>query len=433
MGMDFRLHTPDELDNIAKTNFDRFKELSKYYFENDRDFFESVIVPLIKKYKSYESLPDGSELTNQTINVSDDFNLNNDIPDLLLRELTNDKPDKQIGNKKKIILLSITAITLLLTTLVLFYFLIYNTNYRQGVKYLKDKKYDLALEKFGEIDSNSETFKTIEPAINFTRASKYFEDLNYREATIYYKKINPESEFFNDARIQIDKINSDQNIIYVKGLNHIAANELNDALNELKRIEPLNINYNKAQSKIMYVKGLIEFNLKNYENADTYFKRVEISDEFYNDIVSKQPIISDYLTKKQDLEYDKYYAKALMELSDQIEDQFQLCNDQTFTYLKNTYIPKLIELRSRLNSLSYPSKEKKANLIEFKNSILDWVNSYIEYGESLNKYGYNSNYNSDQMWSNYGYILHSQKDTGEEYHQKILREYKKLQLEYDLN
>ncbi len=42
----FRLHTPEELQRIAEENFERFKEVSKYYYENDFNFFEVTILDL---------------------------------------------------------------------------------------------------------------------------------------------------------------------------------------------------------------------------------------------------------------------------------------------------------------------------------------------------------------------------------------------------
>lgn len=417
-----RLHTPQELEDIAKTDFERFKQISKYYYENDFPFFEEFIIPIIERHKNSTSFEsqylDKPEVTNES------------ITEVLL--ISNVKP-KTPWNKK-LILYALTSLILISTALVLYYTLIYRNSYRQGIGYLKDKNYPAALEKFAEIDSTSDSFPKIQDALNFAKGCKSFDEQDYRSAATYLRKVNNSSEFYEESKTLLDKIVNDPNIIYYKAINHINQKEYDEAMNELQRVKPSDIHYNQSQSKIMYVRGVIEYNLGNYENANTYFGQVEKTDEFYQDIIAKQPAIDNYINTQRDKESDISYARTLIQIADDFEDEHQLFeNVDTFIYTKNTYLPRLIQLRSQLNSSYYGANKKNSSLTDFKTLILKWMNSYIDYAESLNTYGYYSNYNANSMWYNYGNTLRSKRGLGKELHQKVIKNYKEIQSQFGLN
>lgn len=55
----FKLHTPEELQKIAEEDFERFKEVSKYYLENDYEYFKNEILPILNdESKELHANPD---------------------------------------------------------------------------------------------------------------------------------------------------------------------------------------------------------------------------------------------------------------------------------------------------------------------------------------------------------------------------------------
>lgn len=74
-----RLHTPEELEHIASTDFNRFKEIAKYYFDNDLEYYNKVVKPLLNKYPE----------TNQNIDISNEKEY--DIPIKKYNEYTTDE------------------------------------------------------------------------------------------------------------------------------------------------------------------------------------------------------------------------------------------------------------------------------------------------------------------------------------------------------
>lgn len=425
----FKLHTPEELQKIAEEDFERFKEVSKYYYENDFDFFEEFILPIIEKHKHHEINVQAS-LHHQDFDESI-TDISNHVIEIADKTSTVTTPKRKL--KSRLYVYGAVSLLLVIITMLLYYYLIYNDSYRQGLKLIKEKNFLGAIEKINEIDSSSNSFFKSREALNFAIASKLFEEKNYREAIQYFRKIDVNSEFYPETKLKMDIFANDPIIIYLKGLNHIYAKEFDEAINELLRVKPNEQNYAQAQSKLMYIRGLLEFNNGNYGNADTYFKGVEKADEFYPDILSKQSTINNFLTQQQDNEYHVSYARNLIQIADDIEDEHQLSINNTWTYFKNTYLPRLINLRSQLNSAYYGATNKSAILTEFKNLILKWVNAYISFAEAINTYGYYSNYSPDNMWANYGYTLNIKRDLGQELHQKVIKKYKEIQSQYRLN
>jgi tetratricopeptide (TPR) repeat protein len=429
----FRLHTPEELTQIAENNFERFKEIAKYYYDNDFQFFEDSILPILEKHKQKNF--DVNSDNDKTIKIENDNKFNEQKTDIgtYLPEQKVKSKSEIYKKKRKLFIYGISSLILVSMALLLYYFLIYNNSYRQGMTFLKNKDYSQALEKFSEIDSTSHSYVQLQSAINFAKASKYFEEQNYKDAIIYFKKVDANSDFYEETKLNIDKITNDPNIIYVKAINHINAKEYDDALNELRRVKPSDLHYSQAQSKIYYVRGVIEYNLNNYSDADTYFKNVEKTDEFYQDIISKKSKIENYLTSQKDNEANKDYARTLIRLADEIEDQHQLCTNASWIYYKNTYVPTLINLRSELNSTYYGASNKSLVLKDFKSMILKWVNSYIDFAESIGTYGNYTNYDADRMWASYGYTLYSKRDLGDELHKKVVKQYLSIKSQFGLN
>lgn len=438
----YRLHTPEELQNIADNDFDRFKEVARYYYDNDFEFFESVLIPIIEKHKHNKKII--SEFGNSVkIEKENKEVLNNNKMEELSSETNGEQalaenPTASKTNlkkrKKRIIIYGIIVFTLFITTILLYYFLIYNDPYQKAIRYLKNNEYELALQILSGIDSSKLKTQKVQNVLNYANGGEFFKEKNYRDALILLSKIGDEDDFYKDAQSLIKKIKTDPDIIYMKAFNDINAKEYNEALDGLQKIKPNDNYYYKAQSKIMYVRGLVEFDLGNYEEANTYFVSVDKTDEFYDDIKSKQKVIDNYFTQKSDNEAHKYYAQSLIEIADQVQDERQLYeNIRTFVYIRNTYLPRLIEYRSRINNLGYWATNKSIELINFKDLILKWVNSYIEYAEHINQYGYNSNYNGDNMWSNYGYVLYPLKDKANELHSDVIKKYKEIQSQFNLN
>jgi TolA-binding protein len=438
----YRLHTPNELENIASTDYERFKTIAKYYFDNDIEYFEKEIVPIVDKYKKH--IEDSNEITPADEIIEVPFEKNNQSKGDVESELAihrNNGKLKQVKDiirktrrnlNKKTFYTGIVGVIILSAIIILYYFLIYNSSDRQGVRYLKDKKFDLAIQQFGKIDPTSVKYDEIKQLLSYAWGGKDFNERNYRDALINLKKVQEQNEYFQDAKMMIEKINNDPEIIYLKAINDINANDYNEAITWFQKVKPNDSYFSRAQSKIVYVRGLIEYNLGNYEAANAYFLNVDKADEFYSDIVTKQTTIDYYLVQKQDIEANKSYAHSLLETADRIQDEYELTKGQSFYYIENTLIPTLVNLRATLNSTSNYAKNKSSKLSDFKDLILKWVNSYIKYAESLYQYGSWSNYNADNMWYNYGYLLNPLKDAGTDLHKKVVKIYKEIRSEYNL-
>ncbi|MCX6159014.1 MAG: hypothetical protein NTY74_13625 [Ignavibacteriae bacterium] len=432
-----KFHNAVELENIAISDENRFKILMTYYYENDYEFFEKTVLPIIKKTKSKNTNESNIDYFSIPGNSTSDH-VKNDLSEPI-KYLNEYKPNNRINHKprqnisKKIIMISISASIIIVASLV-YYFAIYNTNYSQAIRNLKNKEYSIALVKLGIIDTTSLQFQKHKSKYFYAQGGSFLELNKIREAYFSLMKVDSNDEFFSDAKELILKIDTDPKLIYQKALDHLSFEEYNLALIDLKKIKSNDNNFTQSQSKLAFINGVLEYNNSNYENANTFFQQVNKSDEYYYKIVELQPQIDEYLRAKADKETNLYFAKFLLRTADEIQDEFQLMSQRnTYDYTKLTYLPRLISLRSSINGYTYDAKNKNKDLIEFKKMILSWVNSYIKYGEYIGDYGYKSNYQPQSMWNNYGYIINSEKENGLNLHQKIIKKCKTIKSSFDIN
>lgn len=427
------LHTSEELEQIAKTDINRFKEISMFYFENNLEFFEKSVLPIMEKLKRIEKESEkGKDEQLPDLDINEDLSENSSS---LNNNIANEKNIMVKNKKKKKLFLILSLFLLIIISLSLaYYFLLFNNNYRQAVRHLRNKEFNLALDKLNYMDTLSEQFQKNKSKYFYAKGGKEFNENNFIDAYLDLLKVDDLDEFYSDAKFLLSKINTDPNIIYQKGIEHINTKEYDFALNEFKKVKTTDNNYINALSKLAYINGLQEFNLGNYKSANDFFSQVNKTDEYYSDILKKQPKIEEYLNEKKDEEANQSYAKFLIRISDEIQDEYQLMNQKsTFDYTKNTYLTRLMSLRSELNTYSYDVKNKDKNLLDFKKTILSWINSYIKYGEEIGDYGFKSNYVADRMWSYYGYELREERSKGEDFHSKVLKKIKNIKTLFNLN
>ena len=192
-----RLHTPEELQSISETDFDRFKEVARYYYDNDFEFFESVLIPIIEKHKHHkkiisefgDSLIIGKE--NKEVldnNKMEESSSEENVEQALEESPITSKPNSK-KRKKRIVIYSIIIFTLFITTILLYYFLIYNDPYQKAIRYLNNNEYELALQILSGMDSSKLNSQEIQNILNYAKGGKLFKEQNYRDALILLSKI----------------------------------------------------------------------------------------------------------------------------------------------------------------------------------------------------------------------------------------------------
>jgi len=85
----FRLHTPEELHQIAKHDFERFKEISKYYYENDFEYFENTILPIIDEHKHKKLIVANLNPSNAENNTDNTVEIHEKKTVMTIRQLLN--------------------------------------------------------------------------------------------------------------------------------------------------------------------------------------------------------------------------------------------------------------------------------------------------------------------------------------------------------
>lgn len=430
-----QLHTPAELEIIASSDPVRFKELMAYYYDKDYNFFEKTVHPIMRKLKEKENTKTTNQIEEyEKLPIS---NVKNDLSDnIKYYGPHNSVKIKRISSvhKRRNIIISTTIVLILIITSLVYYFVIYNNNYNQAIRYLKNKEFIAAYSKLSNIDTTSTEFYNIKSKYYFAKGGSEFDKNNIRNAYIILSKVDNNDELYGDVKALLTKINTEPTYIYQKGLDHLKVEEFDLASSEFKKIKLSDNNFHLAQSKLAYLNGLLEYNNARYENANNLFQQVDKSDEYYSKILEMQPQIEEFMSNKADNEINSSYARFLIRVSDEIQDEYQLMTTRsTFDYIKFTYLPKLISLRSEINRYSYDAKKKSQDLVDFKKTIINWVNSYIKYGEAIGEYGYSSNYRAENMWNDYGYILRGEKETGSNLHDKVVKKYKNIKLSFNIN
>src|SRR5690606_16631 len=102
-------------------------------------------------------------------------------------------------------------------------------------------------------------------------------------------------------------------------------------------------------------------------------------------------------------------------------------------YNRNTYLPSLMNHRSRINESYYEAHNQDSDLLDFKELLIKWVNSYIDYSESIETYGYRSSYNGITMRAYFGNELNSKEKIGKDYHSKVLKKISEIRGKFNLN
>ncbi|HEY5124548.1 MAG TPA: response regulator [Ignavibacteria bacterium] len=301
--------------------------------------------------------------------------------------------------------------------------------YDKGLSLLKDKKYDLALIEFQKVDSLNKNYKGALSKINYINGLISYNSNKFEESLIYFKLVDPSDELSPDVKIMIDNFKKNSVIVYNTGVKFLKEKSYNSALKEFQKINSKDANYSKAQNKMNYIRALEYINQDNYESAEEFLTGYDASDEFYDEV----KILQDKVKSFKDNQANKEYARILLNLANNIQDQLDHPPDNY-----PDFIQQLVWLRSSVNSSVNNAKKIDNDLKNLKESIIKWVNNYIkrsengyEYRKQINRsYGY---VNDNLVQNNFGDEIQKNREIGNKLHNQVIKEINNIKSKYEIN
>lgn len=291
----------------------------------------------------------------------------NSTPIIPLRNTSKAESKKK---KSPTIILTFTSIILIF----IIYFIFFNSsNYQKGDKLLRNGKYDEALVEFKKVDSSNDDYKKSVSKINYINGFISYNKNNYEEALNSFSQVDLNDDYFPQTKNLIDKIESNPDIIYNRGVKLIKDEKFDSAVEQLSKIKSSDAIFAKANQKLMLATGLKYYAEKDYEQAHGYLDSYTTDDEFYQKAKDKLALID----KEWDVSYNKSYVQSLISYATKFQQEFNLSQNYSVYDVKMISLRNFTNLKSDLMSLTNYAKNKDPLISNLKSLIVQWMNSFI--------------------------------------------------------
>jgi hypothetical protein len=214
--------------------------------------------------------------------------------------------------------------TIIFTAIVIIYYLLIlqDSYYDNGVKYIREQNYDLALFELQQIPPSDSRYKDALSKINYIKGIRHFYDNQYNEAKIYLNLVEPNDEFYSDAKIILGRIETSEK-----------DNQLLSQLESEQRMQEIEAEKESIEQ------------LKNEESSQRF-------------------------------------ATNLIRFSDKFESELQLAKIENPVGMKSS-LRTLSDLRQQMIDYEYAAAQRDPELISFKNLLNQWMSKRIQYLQKL--------------------------------------------------
>ncbi len=255
------------------------------------------------------------------------------------REISNKKEEEDIqsrkANKNNLkAIISVFLLLVIITVIIAGYFYLRESDYEKGVNFYKDRKYTEALYEFQKVDPDNKDFSNAQSKINYINGLTSFNKGREQEAFVFLSKVNSDDEYYNDARLMLEKLN-----------------EVSTG-NELPQTGTLS------------------------NNKDT----VIIKKEFTG---TPKKVVEPPDPKKQaDLELSKKYVSDAANSVSGFENLYQSAKSAPLSS-KSDYGRNLESVNKQFISLKYTAENKNGGVMELKRMISEWMSKRIAFIRQL--------------------------------------------------
>jgi hypothetical protein len=214
--------------------------------------------------------------------------------------------------------------TLIFTGIIVIYYLLVlqDSYYDNGVKYIREQNYDLALFELQQIPPSDANYKMALSKINYIKGIRHYYDNQYNEAKIFLSQVDISDEFYSDGKIILDRIE--------------ATEKENQLLSQME--------------------------------SDQRMKELEAEKESIEQLKSE--------------ESSQRFATNLIRFVDKFESELQLAKIENPVGMK-TSLRTLSNLRQQMIDYEYVAPDRDPELISFKNLLNQWMSKRIQYLQTL--------------------------------------------------
>lgn len=221
------------------------------------------------------------------------------------------------------------------TGAVLWYVFARESDYENGMSYLKDKQYTEALIEFQKINPSDKNFNNAQSKINYINGLRSYNEGRNSEAIVFLSKVISNDEYYHDAQLMLEKIDD--------------------------------INYGgNLQSQIDSLK----------KNKDTV-------------IIQKQTVINNSKAKEPvdpqiqaDIELSRDYISRLSSSISRFEGVYQSARTAPLN-TKSDYSKSMESLDKESNNLKYSAGNKDEGVLELKRLTSQWMDKRISFIRQL--------------------------------------------------
>ena len=110
-----------------------------------------------------------------------------------------------------------------------------SSNYENGLAFLHDNKYSEAILEFQKVEINDKDYNNTLPKKNYIYGIESFQDGFYSQAKEYFEEVYDSDEYYSEAQLMIDKIDSSGGKRITEFTGEKVMNETNETIDTVRQ------------------------------------------------------------------------------------------------------------------------------------------------------------------------------------------------------
>lgn len=201
------------------------------------------------------------------------------------------------------------------------------SNYEKGVGLLKEKKYEMALEKFKDISQNDDNYSRSLSKIKYIVGLRYYEESDFDKALSSLSGVSNRDEYKILADSLIFLINKSPKYLYQQGQKEFELGKYYFAYDKFSKIPTSTEEYKLCKSKLLFSSAYVLRKEDKLDSALSILQDISEGDPIFNKIQIELQSIErrkNYLTAKEYFEGKKFdNALKILQTIDEESDSYK--------------------------------------------------------------------------------------------------------------